>query len=165
MRMSTQTHALLLFEERYDTTHYVTWVLRVLNSARRGSHLKLPVCNIGTWIMHACTAVLDLHWFVVAYIGGRVRSCCLVPSRNAMGPFPIVRFLLKEAHPCYVYGKAAQGRPPAPTQKPKGESRSARRSPQHSDVPSLLKRRSQRLSQRSLLMETQGQCWLGAHNS
>ena len=28
---------------------------------------------------------------------------CLVPSRNAMGPFPVVRFLLKEAHPYYVY--------------------------------------------------------------
>ena len=52
--------------------------------------------------MHTYAAVLDMRWFVVVCIGERVGSCCLVPSRNAMGPFPVVRFLLKEAHPYYV---------------------------------------------------------------
>ena len=64
--------------------------------------------------MHTYTAVLDLHWFVVAYIGERVGSCCLVPSRNAMGPFPVVRFLLKEAHPCYVCAAAPKSALSAP---------------------------------------------------
>jgi hypothetical protein len=39
-RITTQTRALLLFGKSYDTIDYVTWVLRVLNSTRRGSHTQ-----------------------------------------------------------------------------------------------------------------------------
>ena len=39
MRTTTQTHALLFSEKSYGTLHYVTWVLRALYSARRGSHI------------------------------------------------------------------------------------------------------------------------------
>ena len=45
-----------------------------------------------------------LHW-------REDRVLCLVPLRNAMGPFPIVRFLLKEAHPYYVCGYGLLLRP------------------------------------------------------